>query len=86
MSELFVLLDELPDTSRILIMGVDLDDLSDFRLGRGRKRDWLVGIQTTTLWLVGGSDARQLPNQWSRPQAVPLGSRRQLEWRYIRSM
>jgi len=76
MSELFVLLDELPDTSRILIMGVDLDDLSDFRLGRGRKRDWLVGIQTTTLWLVGGSDARQLPNQWSRPQAVPLGSRR----------
>jgi len=76
MPELLVLLDELPDISRILIMGVDLDDLNEFAPGGRRKRHWLVGIHGPSLWLLGGSDPQQLPTQWSRPQAVPLGSRR----------
>ena len=74
--ELLVLLDMLPDISRILVMGVDLDDLNEFGPRTGRGRDWLVGIHGASLWLLRGSDPQQLPGQWSRPQAVPLGSRR----------
>jgi hypothetical protein len=77
MRELMVLLDELPDTSRILVMGIDLDDLDEFGSGTGRERAWLAGIHPAALWLHGGSDARQLPVQWSQPQAVPLGFRSQ---------
>ncbi len=35
--------------------------------------DWLLGLHDDTTWLLGGPAARDLPDQWFEPRAVPLG-------------
>ncbi len=73
-SDLLAKLEGLPRTSRVLVTDLSLDDLNT--IGSGRKdRDWVMGLQTGALWLLGGPVAHELPSQWSQPQAVPLGSR-----------
>jgi hypothetical protein len=71
--ELFNKLDDLPRSSRVLIMGLELDDLKGIGQQQSLQRDWLIGIHQGALWLLGGAAARELPNGWSQRQAVPLG-------------
>jgi hypothetical protein len=72
LAELLVMLEDLPRSSRILVVDVTLDDLAELE-SRDDGRDWLVGIHPETLWLLGGSAAHELPAEWSRPRALPLG-------------
>jgi hypothetical protein len=75
-SQLMAMLGQMPPASRILVVDVEFADLEEISRQPGRDRDWLVGIQSGALWLLGGPGARELPGQWSLPQAVPLGARR----------
>jgi hypothetical protein len=75
MADLLAMIDKLPSTSRVLIVDVTLDGLAELESRRG-ERDWLVGIHPDTLWLLGGPAVHELPAEWSRPRAVPLGAGR----------
>jgi hypothetical protein len=73
MSHLLAVLRQMPPASRILVVDVEFADLEEISRQPGQDRDWLVGIQSGALWLLGGPAARELPGQWLLPQAVPLG-------------
>ena len=75
-SQMLNLVNQLPQTSRILVVGVTFEDLGALRSRSGSGRDWLVGIHPAEMWLLGGVGASERPSQWSRPQAVPLGFNR----------
>ena len=62
-------------TDRVLVTGLTMDDLPRVR-GLVRGGRWLAGVQWDEVWLIGGPAAAHLPEEWSRPQAVPLGARR----------
>jgi hypothetical protein len=71
-------LDSLPSTDQVLVADLQLEDLGRVVQGVRRQRDWTVGVQPGSFWLLGGVRAQDLPTAWSRPQAVPLvvGGRR----------
>ena len=73
--DLLKLLSQLPSDARILVEGIVLDDLHTIRERTGGDRRWLVGIQAGELWLLSGTSSAEHPEEWSRPQAVPLGDR-----------
>jgi hypothetical protein len=77
MPELLVLLDELPDISRILIMGVDLDDLNE--LAPGTPQATLVGGDSWTFPVATGGSIRNSfllsghvhkPYRWARADST----------------
>lgn len=68
-------LEDVPARARILIMGVDLDDLHKIA-GIAMRGDWVVGIHPDTVWMLAGVPSAELPAEWSRPQAVPFAFRR----------
>ena len=74
-SELDSCLDDLSETTNVLVTG--LDEAGVTRLcGTSRaRRDWAVGIQSGDHWALSGPVLRDLPDAWSEPAAVPLGSR-----------
>jgi len=65
-------LDDLPVTSRVLVVGIGLDDLAEFGVRAGRHRNWLIGIHPDEIWALGGTGSEELPREWARPKAVPL--------------
>ena len=69
-------LDAMPRASRNLIVDIGLDDLEEICQRPGHDRDWLVGIQPGSVWILGGTATGELPSRWSLPQAVPLASGR----------
>lgn len=73
--ELPVALASLDPADRVLVTGLEVGDLARLRplLADG---DWLAGVQWDEVWLVGGPAAARPPEEWSRPQAVPLGAGR----------
>ena len=73
--ELPVALASLDPADRVLVTGLEVGDLARLRplLADG---DWLAGVQWGEVWLVGGPAAVRPPEEWSRPQAVPLGAGR----------
>jgi hypothetical protein len=73
-TDLLIMLDEMPRSARVLVVDVTLDGLAEF--DSRREREWLVGIHPDTLWVLGGPAVHELPAEWSRPQAVPLGAGR----------
>jgi len=73
--DLVAALDSLPATAQVLIADLQLEDLAEVVRGR-EQREWVVGLQPGSFWLLGGVGVRDLPAAWSRPQAVPLGRRR----------
>ena len=75
MSDLMKQLDGLPRMAQTLILGIELEDLKEIGPRCEEEGDWLVGIHPDTIWLLGRTPVRDLPAQWSQPQAVPLGGR-----------
>ena len=62
-----------PSTST-LVSGLLPEDLA--RLA-GRLPDgggWLMGVHDSSLWLLGGPAASELPSQWREPRSTPWGS------------
>lgn len=76
LGELHEILRGLPDDTRVLVTGVERDELAQLASGGDRGRDWVVGIQPGSVWALGGAAARDLPPEWSRSEAVPLGAGR----------
>ena len=76
-AEMIQAVNNLPCSSRILVVDVNLDDLAVIKRCDDHGRQWLIGIQPGGLWMLGGTEVNEIPSEWSRRQAVPLGSCRQ---------
>ncbi len=74
-NELHSCLDQLPQTTNVLVTGLDEGAVGRLCGGVGASRHWAVGIQSGAHWALSGPVLAELPGAWSRPAAVPLGSR-----------
>ena len=74
-SDLPAALGALDPDDRVLVTGLQLDDLGPLRASLADGA-WLAGVQWDEVWLVGGPSAVRPPKEWSRPRAVPLGAGR----------
>ena len=72
--DLIAALRDIPNTARVLVTDLGLDDFRAIGSDGVTERDWLVGIQPGSLWLLGGPDVRTPPDEWSRAKSVPLRS------------
>ena len=73
--EVPAVVDALPEDQIVLVVGLTLHDLRSVGATIAGVRPWLLGLQSNELWLLGGLPLDRLPESWSRPAAVPLGSR-----------
>ncbi|WP_165355133.1 glycosyltransferase [Nocardioides oleivorans] len=62
----------LSERDHVLVTGLTLCDLPGLWPALSGQRSWLAGVQWGEVWLVGGPSATHLPQEWGRPQAVPL--------------
>lgn len=73
--ELDSCLDDLSETANVLVTGLDEAGVTRLCRRSGVGRDWAVGIQSGDHWALSGPVLSDLPDAWSEPAAVPLGSR-----------
>lgn len=62
----------LTERDHVLVTGLTLCDLPGIWPALSSQRTWLAGVQWDEVWLVGGPSAIDLPQEWGRPQAVPM--------------
>ncbi|WP_375422883.1 hypothetical protein [uncultured Friedmanniella sp.] len=82
-SEVAELVAELPPGEVVLIVGLGLSDLRDLRSTSSTHQPWLLGIHPAEMWLLGGVPVDQLPLEWRRSAALPLGSRKLEDWVHV---
>ena len=71
------LLATLPADGRVLLDGLAAEDIAVV-VEADPGRTWLVGLQLTGPWLLGGPEVDKLPTEWTRRPSVPLALRRSL--------
>lgn len=74
--DLLATIDSLPQNESMLVADLDTRDLPLFVGRLPDESDWLLGLQEGATWLLGGPAVRDLPPEWFKPQAVPLGGER----------
>lgn len=67
---------ELPEATNVLVADLNLADVETIVSHRDGVRDWVLGVQTGSHWLLSGPVLLDLPPQWSHRPGRPLGSRR----------
>lgn len=63
----------LPPETNIVVTNLREEELETLAT---QPRGWVVGLQAGEMWALGGPVARQLPDRWREPRAVPLGAKR----------
>jgi hypothetical protein len=65
----------LTERDHVLVTGLTLCDLPGLWPALSSQRTWVAGVQWDEVWLLGGPSAVELPQEWCRPQAVPMRAR-----------